>query len=204
MGEPLPETPYLITLSPRNPPLLLDPDVGEIDTEVAGPEILQTIAITGVGFAEVHHGNRQIFVNDVSRLNDQFAAGFLVKGAIRLRIQLVDLLVAVLDHVEAAFILVAAEHGVLDEARVPTETKQCNVEAMVGCNRIDQRGELQRAGSGIDSDRSPGILHIGDQLITRWRAGWIDHLEGERLSILVDNAVAVAVGPPGLGKQCLG
>src|SRR5829696_2145606 len=168
--------------------LLLNPDVGQIDAPRAWLEVLQTIAVARSRLAKVHHGNREVLVDQVCRLDHQFAASLLVECPLGFVIQLVDPLVAIPNHVEAALVLVATEHGVLDEGGVPAKSEQGHIEVVVSGDGLGERCEFDCPRRHGDADGPPGILHIRDQLVDGRGTGTVDHLEGQRLPILFDNA----------------
>src|SRR5688500_146913 len=96
-------------------PLLLDPDVGEIDPPGAGNVVMEAVTVGGVRLREVEHRYRLLLVDDVTRLDQQVSSSLLVEGPLRLSVDLVELGVAVLHVVEADLVLITAEHRILKE-----------------------------------------------------------------------------------------
>src|SRR5690349_17030476 len=91
-------SPLAVPLSaaiPFLPPLLLNPDVVEVDAPGAGPEVLQPVTVAGVPLAEEEHGDRLLVVDDVADLSQEFDPSVLVESELRLGVQLIDLWVAV-------------------------------------------------------------------------------------------------------------
>src|SRR5215208_8172818 len=145
-------------------PLLLNPDVAQINSPGTGLEVLQYLAITDDGLAEMSDRNRQVIVDDVHRLDQEFATGLFIERAGRLKVDLVKFRIAVLDKIEAAIVLVAGEHGVLDESGIPVKAEQRGLEIVVGGQGINERRELHGTRREIDSYCFPGVLHVGDEL----------------------------------------
>src|SRR5215207_8907479 len=143
--------------------LLLNPDVAQINAPWTRSVVLKAITVAEVSLAELHHRHWQIIVDDVCRLDDQFASRILIEGPLRLGVQFVYPLIAVLDHIEAGRRnLLAAEHGVLDERGVPTESKHRNFKIALTGQDLHQRWKLKGPGSGFDTNCTPGVLHIGN------------------------------------------
>src|SRR5687768_2292522 len=75
---------------PLTLPLLLDPDVAEIDTPCARNVVLQAVTEGCMRLREVEHRDRLLVVDNVARLDQQLTPGLLVEGPLRLVVDFVE------------------------------------------------------------------------------------------------------------------
>ena len=131
----------------------------------------------------------------------QFAPRRFVEGTHRFRVESINLRIAIAHGIETAFVLDATEHQILNERGVPAKPEHRHLEVVRFRELLDQRGKFQCSWHGIHADGAPRILHVGDLLLVRWRPGAVDQFKGERLTVLFEDSVAIAIAPTRFGQK---
>ena len=112
--------------------------------------------------------------------------------------QFVDRRVGIVHQIEAA---AGLEHRGLIARDIPGESEHDHLEVIgLGDGGHENLVEVDRVGRGVNADRLPGLLEVSGELIVG-AARAVGDFEGELGSALVEDAVAVAVGPTGGGQQ---
>lgn len=181
------------------------PDVGDGPEGCIGirEEVMNARASADDRLVEGRRTKCLIVVHDIRLLDDDLDAFGQVELTILQRRQRIVFRVRIMHQVEAGR---SERRRSKDPALVGVDTKN----EPDGRHLIIARGDVlyqRREWNGdrnhLDPDLFPGLLHVGKLLFVLRKTRRIFAFETELLPVLIEESVAVSVGPPGIGKKLL-